>query len=122
MFFFDYLNNLLRNILNILVKEKDFGKEILSDFNFNIEIPSLSSHGDVSSNIAMVYSKKTDLTLMELAEKIKEKLLNDDQIEIVKVVKPGFINIFFKDIFWQEQLKKILNNNNSQKKPDFKKK
>ena len=45
-----------------------------------------------------------------LSKKIKK---NDKFIEEISIVKPGFINIKFKPIFWTNFIKEIIKNSKS---------
>ena len=121
MFYYEYLNNSINKILQSLDKEGMMKEKISKKTLFNIEIPVLQEYGDVSTNVAMVYSKKTDFKVNEFAEIIKSKLLKDSVIDKINVVKPGFINIFFKNSFWQNQLKLVLENKDKTKKKNDKK-
>lgn len=62
----------------------------------NIERPADSSHGDYSTNSALVYGKKTGVSPRELAGKLVEKILEvpSDDIEKIEVAGAGFINFF----------------------------
>ncbi len=55
----------------------------------------VKEHGDFSTNLALRFAKSLNLSPIELANKIVERL-NSDEIEKLEVVKPGFINIFIK--------------------------
>ena len=121
MFYYEYLNNSINKILQSLDKEGMMKENISKKTLFNIEIPVLQEYGDVSTNVAMVYSKKTDFKVNEFAEIIKLELLKDSVIDKINVVKPGFINIFFKNSFWQNQLKLVLENKDKTKKKNDKK-
>jgi arginyl-tRNA synthetase len=121
MFYYEYLNNSINKILRSLDKEGMMKEKISKKTLFNIEIPVLQEYGDVSTNVAMVYSKKTDFKVNEFAEIIKLELLKDLVIDKINVVKPGFINIFFKNSFWQNQLKLVLENKDKTKKKNDKK-
>ena len=121
MFYYEYLNNSINKILQSLDKEGMMKEKISKKTLFNIEIPVLQEYGDVSTNVAMVYSKKTDFKVNEFAEIIKLELLKDSVIDKINVVKPGFINIFFKNSFWQNQLKLVLENKDKTKKKNDKK-
>ena len=89
MFYYEYLNNSINKILQSLDKEGLMKEEISNKTLFNIEIPALHEYGDVSSNVAMVYSKKTNLKVNEFAEILKSELLKDFVIDKINVVKPG---------------------------------
>ena len=107
--FDQYLDN-LKKILLDLSKQ---GEIILPDKldGINAEIPPEKFNCDISTNVAMVLSKvnkKTPIDLAEiLAEIIKKK---DPLINEISVVKPGFINIKFKPIFWTNFIKEIIKN------------
>ena len=77
----------------------------------NAEIPPPNFDCDISTNVAMVLSKLNKKSPLELAEKIspiiKEK---DSLIDTIKVVKPGFINIKFKPLFWTNFIQEIIKN------------
>ena len=57
----------------------------------------------------MIICKSLKLPPIELAMKIVNFLKQENQIMKVEVVKPGFINIFFYNSFWQNQLYEYLN-------------
>ena len=107
--FDQYLDNLKRILLDLSKQ----GEIILPDKldGINAEIPPEKFNCDISTNVAMVLSKinkKTPIDLAEiLAEIIKKK---DPLIKEISVVKPGFINIKFKPIFWTNSIKEIIKN------------
>ena len=98
-------------------------KEILSTLSSNgdlilpdslngvtAEIPPSKFDSDISTNVAMVLSKINNKSPSDLASILAEKIKKEDKfIEEISVVKPGFINIFFYNSFWQNQLYKYLN-------------
>ena len=56
------------------------------------------SHGDFSSNIALVLAKQLQISPLQLAEKIKLKIdysSENSKLEKIEIAKPGFINFFF---------------------------
>jgi arginyl-tRNA synthetase len=59
-----------------------------------VEPPKDASFGDFSTNIAMVLAPQLKCGLMELAEKICEKLKENNYFGRIEVRKPGFINWF----------------------------
>jgi arginyl-tRNA synthetase len=63
--------------------------------------------GDYSTNVAMVYAKAIDNTPMYLAERIKSHL-ESRNIFGVTVANPGFINFFFDKKYFEENVKKII--------------
>ncbi len=70
------------------------------------------SHGDFSSNIALVLGKKLQISPLKLAEIIKSNIdcsSADSKLEKIEIAKPGFINFFLKKSFWYSVVEKILN-------------
>ena len=66
-----------------------------TDFSEDVQLstPQLQ-FGDFSTNIALILAKKMGQNPMELAEKIRQYVDSDEDIEQVQVLKPGFINIW----------------------------
>ena len=104
--FHDYLKKKLNDLISL--EFLNYGVQDTSNkSSFNIEIPSNKKFGDVSTNIAMIFSKKLKLSPIDLAKKLCVQLNEEKFISRLEVVGPGFLNIFFKDSFWQEQLKEV---------------
>ncbi|MEH6789040.1 arginine--tRNA ligase [Parasphingorhabdus sp.] len=61
--------------------------------NVTLEPPRDPSHGDLSTNAAMVLSKAAGMKPRDLAEKIGEKLDALDDVQSVEIAGPGFINL-----------------------------
>ena len=77
----------------------------------NAEIPPAKFDCDISTNVAMVLSKINKKSPLDLAEKISSSLKNNDSlIQAIDVIKPGFINIKFKPIFWSNFIESIISN------------
>lgn len=72
------------------------------------EPPRDPSHGDLSTNAAMVLAKPSSMKPRDLAEVITKGMLDLDSVEHAEVAGPGFINVRFSPAFWQDQLKTIL--------------
>jgi len=94
----------------IIEKIRDVIKELVDIESVHIEHPSNVSNGDYSTNVALVYSKKSgdnphDFAL-SLVEKLKKKNLED--VERIEVAGPGFINFFLKEEFFVDGIKQIL--------------
>ena len=107
--FNDYLEKIKETILNLSKK----GELVLPDQldGITAEIPPLKFNSDISTNVAMVLSKINKKTPADLAQILSEALKeNDKLIENISIVKPGFINISFKPIFWTNFISEILKN------------
>ncbi len=103
----------LDKIKNILLDLSKNGDLILPDKldGITTEIPPVKFNSDISTNVAMVLSKAnnknpTDLAVT-LAKAIKE---SDNLIDDISIIKPGFINIKFKVIFWTNFIEEIIKN------------
>ena len=76
----------------------------------NVDIPPKQFKADISTNVAMILAKINNKPPIDLATQIADILKQkDNQIEHVEVKKPGFINITFKNSFWNFFVKKIIN-------------
>ncbi|MFA5001222.1 MAG: arginine--tRNA ligase [Candidatus Paceibacterota bacterium] len=83
----------------------DLGKN-----EFKLEHPTDLALGDFSTNVAMVLAKGNNQNPQELAEKIKNKILEtlDSRIKEIQIAGPGFINFFLAEEFFAESIKEIL--------------
>ncbi len=100
-----YLNKIKSIIIELNKKDELL---IPESFNgINAEIPPPKFDCDISTNVAMVLSKLNKKSPIDLAEQISPIIKNKDSlIENIDVVKPGFINIKFKPLFWSNFIKK----------------
>jgi len=70
---------------------------ITGDTEISFEIPKNESHGDYSTNIAMLLAKQFKRNPRELAHEMIYALNHDPAIiEKIEVAGPGFINFFFR--------------------------
>ena len=109
-------NIYLDKIKKIIIKLNKEGILEIPDSlnNINVDIPPQNFDFDISTNVAMVLSKNNQKKPIELAEfLIKEIKKNDNEIELITIAKPGFINIKFKISFWNNFLKEIIQNNDN---------
>ena len=122
--FEQYLEKIKKILLN-LSKEGDL---ILPDSMDGIttEIPPSKFNSDISTNVAMVLSKINKKSPIDLAPiLVKAIKKNDELIEDISIIKPGFINIKFKPIFWTDFVEEIIKNsktfgiNTKEKKKNF---
>jgi arginyl-tRNA synthetase len=73
-----------------------------------IEPPRDKAHGDMASNAAMILGKKAGLPPRELAERIASEVMQSGpMIARAEVAGPGFVNVFFSHIFWQQTLHEV---------------
>ena len=113
--------------MNIFDQYLDKIKEILLDLSKNndlilpdtldgitAEIPPSKFDSDISTNVAMVLSKINKKSPLDLANVFAKEIKNKDElIHDISIIKPGFINIKFKPIFWTNFIKEIIKNSDT---------
>lgn len=103
---FRQLQEKIIEILQQLVQEGAL-PEGLSFDAVTAEPPRESSHGDVATNAAMVLAKKAGKNPRQLAEVIAKKLEELDEVALVEIAGPGFINMRLKSDIWYQVLAAI---------------
>ena len=73
-----------------------------------VETPRDPTHGDLSTNAALVLAKPARMKPRDIAERLKEKLEADADVAAATVAGPGFLNLTFKPAFWQGHVRAIL--------------
>jgi arginyl-tRNA synthetase len=73
-----------------------------------VEPPRDPSHGDLSTNAAMVLAKPAGLQPRALAERLAAKLAGEESVTEVSIAGPGFINLRLKDDLWRAAIPVIL--------------
>jgi arginyl-tRNA synthetase len=98
----------------ILVKKlnREGALELPENLNgINVDIPPSNFDCDISTNVAMVLSKINKKSPVDIANTLIDLIKSiDDEIETILVAKPGFINIKFKSIYWNNFIKKVSQN------------
>ncbi len=107
---FDHYLDKIKNILLDLADEGIISLPEKLD-GINTEIPPEKFNCDLSTNVGMVLSKINKKNPIEIAQTIAGTLKKEDPlISEISIVKPGFINIKFKPIFWTNFIQKIIEN------------
>ena len=107
--FEQYLDKIKKTLLDFSKK----GDLILPDTldGITAEIPPSKFNSDISTNVAMVLSKINKKSTIDLAQTLSESIKKGDKlIEDISIIKPGFINIKFKPIFWNNFVEEIIKN------------
>ena len=73
-----------------------------------VEPPRDASHGDMTTNAAMVLANDAGKKPRELAEAIAAKLRAEELVQRAEVAGPGFINLTLKPQAWEEALRGAL--------------
>jgi len=122
--FDEYLEKIKKTLLDLSQNNELILPDKLD--GINTEIPPSKFKSDISTNVAMFLSKTNNKSSIELAETLAEAIKkNDKLIENISIVKPGFINIKFKPIFWTNFIENIIKNsktfgiNNKEKKKNY---
>lgn len=70
--------------------------------------------GDYATNVAMVLSKSLKKNPEDVAESIKNKVesIKQEEIEKIEVVKPGYINFYLGEEYFQKLIEKINSEEN----------
>lgn len=91
-----------------------------ADISVTLEHPADISHGDYSTNVALMYSKKFKMSPRVLAENIaatlnatlsdqkKRKKAGLEAVERIEIAGPGFINIHLTRNFYAEEVAGII--------------
>ncbi|MBT89337.1 MAG: arginine--tRNA ligase [Spirochaetales bacterium] len=103
---------ILEKIENCLIENEEFSK--LDFSKLSLSIPKNISHGDFSTNFALIISSELKTNPNELANKMTSALLakKDTFFKSVNVVEPGFVNFQIADQVYQDYLKEINNHGN----------
>ena len=110
--FEQYLDKIKKTLLDFSKKGELILPESLD--GISAEIPPSKFNSDISTNVAMVLSKINKKPPLELANILSEEIKkNDKLIDEISVVKPGFINIKLKPVFWTNFIKEIIQNSKS---------
>ncbi len=105
----------LQNIFTLASEKLPY----LIEIPFVFEIPKQESHGDFSTNAAMLLTKKLKRNPKQIAQEIIDNLPIDDKIVYkTEIAGPGFINFFFTNEFLADIVKNILQEENSFGKSD----
>ena len=107
-----YLDNIKKTLIDLSKK----GDLILPNSfdGITAEIPPSKFDSDISTNVAMILSKLNNKSPIDLANVLSKEIKEKDKlIDEISVVKPGFINIKFKPIFWTNFIKEIIQNSKS---------
>jgi len=73
-----------------------------------VDPPRDASHGDLSTNAAMVMAKPAGMKPRDLAALIAERLNTEDEVLSTDIAGPGFINLRLDTMVWRRCLAEIL--------------
>lgn len=111
-FFHTYRNEILK-ALEKLTQEGHLPEDLAFD-KITVEPPRDPSHGDISTNAALILAKATETSPRELGQLLGNELKALPFVENISVAGPGFVNLRLSPEFWHQQLLTIL-----EKKEDY---
>ncbi len=96
-------------ILNAATIAHEKGDLPSADFpEIEVEVPKIESHGDFSTNIAMIMASVLKMPPRKIATAITKHLIDQNQVLAnTEIAGPGFINFFLKTSSWHPVLRKI---------------
>jgi len=101
----------LDRIIILIKRLNKTGNLELPEFlnGINADIPPSNFDCDISTNVAMVLARINKKSPIDIANTLADLIKADDNmIETISVAKPGFINIKFKAMYWNNFITKIL--------------
>lgn len=107
MTLFETFRTHIVTIVETMIEAKEL-PEGLNVERINVESPRDASHGDLTTNAAMVLAKPAGLNPRDLAAKLAERLGALDSVESVDIAGPGFLNFGLSVAFWHEQMRDVL--------------
>jgi len=82
--------------------------------DIEVEVPKILSHGDFSTNMAMVMASSQKMPPRSIAEAITKNIVDQEKIlEKAEIAGPGFINFFVNPRSWQPVMHKVHKENGS---------
>ena len=99
------MKNYIKNLFNQAENNLDY----LKNTDLQLNVPQEVTHGDYSTNIAMLLTKKLKKNPREIANEIINNLDYDPSIiSKIEIAGPGFINFFFTPSFVNKIVKTIF--------------
>jgi arginyl-tRNA synthetase len=90
------------------VAESRYGRADLDASKVVVEPPRDPTHGELSTNAAMVLAKPLGAKPRDLAAAFVERLREDPDIDRIDIAGPGFINLTLTPGFWHRFLAELI--------------
>ncbi|PWC34347.1 arginine--tRNA ligase [Azospirillum sp. TSO35-2] len=81
----------------------------LDGSRLTVEPPREASHGDLSTNAAMILAKPAKMAPRALAELLVAKLKGRPDVASVEIAGPGFVNLRLTADVWRDRIRDVLN-------------
>ncbi|MBC8393805.1 MAG: arginine--tRNA ligase, partial [Deltaproteobacteria bacterium] len=100
------IKNLILNAATVAYEKGDLPSAEFPEFE--VEVPKIESHGDFSTNIAMIMASALKMQPRKIAAAITKHLIDQkEMLANTEIAGPGFINFFLKTTSWHPVLRKI---------------
>jgi arginyl-tRNA synthetase len=100
--------NVFNQFRNEVIKAVEALLGSIDSARVTVEPPRDPSHGDLSTNAAMVLAKAANRKPREIADELVGRLRGHPDVTAAEVAGPGFINLRLSDGFWQNRVPDIL--------------
>jgi len=98
----------IKQVIDNAIKKTPELSEAAGKLDYSIERPRHKKYGDWSANVAMVAAPVLKKSPMQIAESLIVNLKDSEGfLEKTEIAKPGFINLFFRNEWYYEILKRI---------------
>ena len=88
--------------------EIELKKLNISTADFELVRTTNSEFGDFTTNIALRIANKRKQSPMDFARELSDSFQDLAQVKKLEVKRPGFINFYMTDAFWQKQVSDVL--------------
>jgi arginyl-tRNA synthetase len=105
---FDHFRHQVLGLIDALVSD-GLLPEGMETSRIGVEPPREVSHGDITTNAAMLLAKPAGKKPRDIAEALAERLQNLEFVTGVDIAGPGFINLTLDASFWRQRLVEVLN-------------
>jgi arginyl-tRNA synthetase len=105
---FDVFEGHISSIVTALISDGVLPGDVSVD-RISVEPPRDASHGDVTTNAAMVLCKQAGMKPRDLAALLADKLGEIDDVDSIDIAGPGFINLKVATGFWHSTVTDVLN-------------
>ena len=104
---FDYFHEQVLIIINTLITEGVLPEDIDTS-RIAVEPPRDQSHGDVTTNAALLLAKPARMKASEIAAPLVKRLKAIESVAGAEIAGPGFINLTLDKVFWWGRLREVL--------------
>ena len=112
-----HLQELVEKSIKGLQRDAVFPQDM--DIAINFERTKSKEHGDFATNIALTLAKPVGKNPREIAQLIKDKLINSMHVEKVEIAGPGFLNFFLTENCRRQIIKQVIKQGNNFGDNDF---